>query len=42
MPQGRDHADTLLIWRKGADSPKIAALVEIIEQRRVGAQADAA
>lgn len=36
------RADTLLIWRKGAGSPKIAALVEIIERRRVGAQADAA
>ncbi len=34
MPEDLDHADTLLIWRKGAGSPKIAALTEIIEERR--------
>ncbi len=42
MPKGRDHADTLLIWRKGAGSPKIAALVEIIERRKAGPRANAA
>ena len=42
MPKGRDYADTLLIWRKGAGSPKITALVDIIERRKAGPRATAA
>ena len=30
MPPDFDHADTVLIWRKGAGSPKIDALVEVL------------
>ena len=30
LPPGQDRATTVLIWRKGADSPKVAALVEIL------------
>jgi DNA-binding transcriptional LysR family regulator len=31
LPPGQSHAQTVLIWRKGAGSPKIAALVEILK-----------
>lgn len=30
LPPGQDRADTVLFWRKGAASPKIEALVEIL------------
>ena len=30
-PPGLDKAATLLIWRKGAMSPKIDALIEILD-----------
>jgi DNA-binding transcriptional LysR family regulator len=32
LPAGRDHARTLLIWRKGSRSPKIDALLEILDE----------
>ncbi|MGE5145955.1 MAG: LysR substrate-binding domain-containing protein, partial [Candidatus Eiseniibacteriota bacterium] len=31
LPRGQDRALTALFWRKGADSPKIAALRAILE-----------
>ena len=37
LPPGQDSAETLLIWRKGAKSPKIGALIEILNQPRSGA-----
>jgi DNA-binding transcriptional LysR family regulator len=30
LPAGQDRAQTVLFWRKGADSPKLRALVEIL------------
>lgn len=36
LPPGQDRAETVLIWRKGANSPKISALVEILNPRRSG------
>jgi DNA-binding transcriptional LysR family regulator len=30
LPRGQDRAQTVLIWRKGAGSPKIAALLAIL------------
>jgi DNA-binding transcriptional LysR family regulator len=30
LPPGQDRAQTVLFWRKGADSPKLRALVEIL------------
>ena len=35
LPPGQDKAETVLIWRKGAGSPKIAALNEILKESRV-------
>lgn len=32
LPPGQDQAQTVLIWRKGADAPKIAALLDVINQ----------
>jgi len=37
LPLGQNTAETVLIWRKGAGSPKINALVEILEENRVAA-----
>ena len=34
LPPGLDKASTLLIWRRGAGSPKIDALKSILEQAR--------
>ena len=34
LPPGHDRAETQLIWRKGADSPKIQALKELLSERR--------
>lgn len=34
LPPGQDHAETVLIWRKGARSPKIDALLEVLEATR--------
>ena len=34
LPPGQDSAETVLIWRKGAGSPKINALVEILQEGR--------
>lgn len=31
LPPGQNRADTMLIWRRGAHSPKIAALVDILK-----------
>ena len=31
LPPGQDRAETVLIWRKGASSPKIAALLEVLD-----------
>lgn len=33
LPPGQDTAHTVLIWRKGTHSPKIAALAEILRKR---------
>ena len=32
LPPGHDQAETVLIWRKGAGSPKIKALVEVLAE----------
>jgi DNA-binding transcriptional LysR family regulator len=37
LPPGQNTAETVLIWRKGAGSPKINALVEILEESRAAA-----
>jgi DNA-binding transcriptional LysR family regulator len=34
LPRGRDVAQTVLFWRKGASSPKIDALADIVTGRR--------
>jgi len=34
LPAGQDHAQTVLFWRKGADSPKVRALAEILVSQR--------
>jgi DNA-binding transcriptional LysR family regulator len=34
LPPGQDRAQTVLFWRKGADSPKVRALVEILLTQR--------
>lgn len=34
LPPGQDRADTYLIWRKGAGSPKIQALQQLLAKRR--------
>ncbi len=31
LPPGQDRAETVLVWRKGASSPKIAALLEVLD-----------
>ncbi|MDH3234189.1 MAG: LysR substrate-binding domain-containing protein [Alphaproteobacteria bacterium] len=38
LPPDQDSAETVLIWRRGAGSPKINALVEILQEGRDGAQ----
>ncbi len=35
LPRDLSHAPTVLIWRKGAQSSKIAALVEVLKRRKV-------
>jgi DNA-binding transcriptional LysR family regulator len=34
LPPGQDRAQTVMIWRRGAHSPKIAALAEILAAQR--------
>ena len=34
LPRGEDLLRTLLIWRKGAESPKVKALAEILRERK--------
>jgi DNA-binding transcriptional LysR family regulator len=34
LPAGQNHAQTVMFWRKGADSPKVRALVEILLTQR--------
>ena len=34
LPSGQERAEIALIWRKGANSPKIAALLEILRENR--------
>jgi DNA-binding transcriptional LysR family regulator len=34
LPKGQDRAQTVLFWRKGASSPKIDALVEVLTAQR--------
>lgn len=36
LPPGQDRAETVLIWRKGANSPKIDALSDILKTRKRG------
>jgi DNA-binding transcriptional LysR family regulator len=33
LPPGENRADTYLIWRKGADSPKVQALRDLLTRR---------
>ena len=35
LPPGENRADTYLIWRKGADSPKVQALRDLLTSTRV-------
>lgn len=35
LPRGQDRAQTILFWRKGAHSPKIDALIEVLQEFRV-------
>jgi hypothetical protein len=35
-PQGENRADTYPIWRKGADSPKVQALRDLLAKPRAG------
>jgi DNA-binding transcriptional LysR family regulator len=35
LPRGLDRAKTMLIWRKGAMSPKIRALIDVLKQKPV-------
>jgi DNA-binding transcriptional LysR family regulator len=37
LPRGENRSTTLLIWRKGAGSPNVAALRDIIGKRRAKA-----
>jgi len=30
LPAGRDRAETVMFWRRGANSPKVTALLEVI------------
>ena len=41
LPPELRHAQTVVIWRKGARSPKLDALVEIVTEPRRGHQCDA-
>ena len=34
LPPGQDRAQTVLFWRKGAHSPKIDALIEVLQESR--------
>jgi DNA-binding transcriptional LysR family regulator len=34
LPPGENRADTYLIWRKGAGSPKIQALRDVLGKQR--------
>lgn len=34
LPPGQDYAETVLIWRKGAQSPKIDAIIEVLKETR--------
>ena len=34
LPRGQDRAQTVLFWRKGARSPKVNALIEILQPAR--------
>jgi DNA-binding transcriptional LysR family regulator len=34
LPPGENRADTYLIWRKGADSPKVQGLRELLTRHR--------
>jgi DNA-binding transcriptional LysR family regulator len=34
LPPGENRADIYLIWRKGADSPKVRALRDILTRQR--------
>ena len=34
LPPGENRADTYLIWRKGADSPKVQALRDLLTRQR--------
>ena len=36
LPPGENRADTYLIWRKGADSPKVQALRDLLAKQRGG------
>jgi DNA-binding transcriptional LysR family regulator len=36
LPAGENRSETVLIWRKGADSPNIQALRQILERGRQG------
>ena len=40
LPPGRDVAQTVLFWRKGAESPKVTALADMV--RAVGEKGQAA
>jgi len=40
MPKGADTAETVLIWRRGAASPAITALLEVLENGAGGAKAN--
>jgi DNA-binding transcriptional LysR family regulator len=42
LPPGQDRAQTVMIWRRGAHSPKISALAEILTEQRSAAAGDAA
>ncbi len=39
LPPGENRADTYLIWRKGAGSPKIQALRDLLGEQRAGRRA---
>jgi DNA-binding transcriptional LysR family regulator len=39
LPPGENRADTYLIWRKGAGSPKLQALRDLLGERRTGRRA---
>ena len=34
LPAGENRAETVLIWRKGADSPNIQALRQVLSEHR--------